>query len=210
MSLFFWKMSGRGGLHPKAYQPRPHTHLWPQVGGLDENLGFHNWLIDFGHIPVKSAPPFNIQIMSLILFSSRCSVTMHRTCVCVNFIAEHTRAREDSTKVNTNTKTSSLNQTIVIKKGKIFFQKNFYSKSILTFTHDGHLPNHSPNLQSQQIVQFPHLHRWHLPIIGIWPLLVSLGIYIGSKRGADILFHRDFGQPRVQIYLNTRRLYGRE
>lgn len=23
---------------------------------------------------------------------------MHRTCVCVNFIAEHTRAREDSTK----------------------------------------------------------------------------------------------------------------
>jgi len=29
---------------------------------------------------------------------SRCSATMHRTCVCVNFIAEHTRAKEDATK----------------------------------------------------------------------------------------------------------------
>jgi len=29
---------------------------------------------------------------------SGCSATMHRTCVCVNFIAEHTRAREDATK----------------------------------------------------------------------------------------------------------------
>ena len=30
---------------------------------------------------------------------SQCSTTMHRTCVCVNFIAEHTRAKEDATKV---------------------------------------------------------------------------------------------------------------
>ena len=25
---------------------------------------------------------------------------MHRSCVCVNFIAEHTRAKEDATKVS--------------------------------------------------------------------------------------------------------------
>lgn len=29
---------------------------------------------------------------------SRCSSTMHKSCVCVNFIAEHTRAKEDATK----------------------------------------------------------------------------------------------------------------
>ena len=31
---------------------------------------------------------------------SRCSSTMHKSCVCVNFIAEHTRAKEDATKVS--------------------------------------------------------------------------------------------------------------
>lgn len=31
---------------------------------------------------------------------SRCSVTMHKSCICVNFIAEHTRAKEEATKVH--------------------------------------------------------------------------------------------------------------
>ena len=30
---------------------------------------------------------------------TRCSPAMHKSCVCVNFIAEHTRAKEDATKV---------------------------------------------------------------------------------------------------------------
>ena len=30
---------------------------------------------------------------------TRCSPAMHRSCICVNFIAEHTRAKEDATKV---------------------------------------------------------------------------------------------------------------
>ena len=29
---------------------------------------------------------------------SHCSPAMHKSCVCVNFIAEHTRAKEDATK----------------------------------------------------------------------------------------------------------------
>ena len=29
-----------------------------------------------------------------------CSPAMHKSCVCVNFIAEHTRAKEDATKVS--------------------------------------------------------------------------------------------------------------
>ena len=31
-----------------------------------------------------------------------CSPAMHKSCVCVNFIAEHTRAKEDATKVTTD------------------------------------------------------------------------------------------------------------
>ena len=36
-----------------------------------------------------NTPPFD---------HTRCSPAMHKSCVCVNFIAEHTRAKEDATK----------------------------------------------------------------------------------------------------------------
>ena len=39
---------------------------------------------------------------------SRCSSTMHKSCVCVNFIAEHTRAKEDATKVVYRTEKSAF------------------------------------------------------------------------------------------------------
>ena len=75
------------------------------------------------------------------MFSSRCSVTMHRTCVCVNFIAEHTRAKEDSTKVtwhlilHTNY-FHKLNQLILGAN----IQMGFPFEVLLIFTHAcGHL-----------------------------------------------------------------------
>ena len=37
----------------------------------------------------SETPPFD---------HTRCSPAMHKSCVCVNFIAEHTRAKEDATK----------------------------------------------------------------------------------------------------------------
>lgn len=33
---------------------------------------------------------------------SNCSAQLHKSCACVNFIAEHTKAREEATKVRTD------------------------------------------------------------------------------------------------------------
>jgi len=64
--------------------------------------------LDSPHAPSGSLPASPVEVDSSPRLTSRghtptfdhsrCSVTMHRTCVCVNFIAEHTRAKEDSTK----------------------------------------------------------------------------------------------------------------
>ena len=40
--------------------------------------------------PLGPAPPYD---------HSNCSERMHRSCACVSFIAEHTKAREEATKV---------------------------------------------------------------------------------------------------------------
>ena len=40
--------------------------------------------------PLGPAPPYD---------HSNCSDRMHKSCACVNFIAEHTKAREEATKV---------------------------------------------------------------------------------------------------------------
>ena len=45
---------------------------------------------DSPHSARGQTPPFD---------HTRCSPAMHKSCVCVNFIAEHTRAKEDATKV---------------------------------------------------------------------------------------------------------------
>ena len=41
--------------------------------------------------PLGPAPPYD---------HSNCSDQMHRSCACVSFIAEHTKAREEATKVS--------------------------------------------------------------------------------------------------------------
>ena len=40
----------------------------------------------------------SIILLTALLYSG-CSATMHKSCICVNFIAEHTRAKEEATKV---------------------------------------------------------------------------------------------------------------
>ena len=41
-----------------------------------------------------------IVIKIIIIMIMMMMMMMHRSCVCVNFIAEHTRAKEDATKVS--------------------------------------------------------------------------------------------------------------
>ena len=45
---------------------------------------------DHPPIPPPAAPPYD---------HSNCSEQLHKSCACVNFIAEHTKAREEATKV---------------------------------------------------------------------------------------------------------------
>ena len=39
-------------------------------------------------------------IVIIMIMMMMMMMMMHRSCVCVNFIAEHTRAKEDATKVS--------------------------------------------------------------------------------------------------------------
>ena len=49
--------------------------------------------------PLGPAPPYD---------HSNCSDRMHKSCACVNFIAEHTKAREEATKVKSFSRHRSL------------------------------------------------------------------------------------------------------
>jgi hypothetical protein len=53
---------------------------------------------DFGFGVSTPAPPDHSSLLELFDHSN-CSEQLHKTCACVNFIVEHTKAREEETKV---------------------------------------------------------------------------------------------------------------
>ena len=54
--------------------------------------------------PLGPAPPYD---------HSNCSDRMHKSCACVNFIAEHTKAREEATKVRSTDMQTPIRNIIV-------------------------------------------------------------------------------------------------
>ena len=59
--------------------------------------------------PLGPAPPYD---------HSNCSDRMHKSCACVSFIAEHTKAREEATKVCNHHSNSLYLYTMVIYEPK--------------------------------------------------------------------------------------------
>ena len=47
---------------------------------------------------------------------SMCSLQLHKSCACVNFIAEHTKAKEEATKVGMTHKSPEIRFKIFVAK----------------------------------------------------------------------------------------------
>ena len=91
------RASGLSSHHPKLCPPSPIVNYCPtspigggRVLGLDDEDDSRS---NSPEPPGPPAPPYD---------HSNCSNHLHKSCACVNFIAEHTKVREEATKVNDN------------------------------------------------------------------------------------------------------------
>ncbi|XP_040571340.1 acetylcholine receptor subunit alpha-like isoform X2 [Lepeophtheirus salmonis] len=69
------------------------------LGGLSSPLGNNNHLHSSSTGPPLISPPPYEREVNNPFDHSNCSKNLHKSCACVNFIAEHTRAKEEATKV---------------------------------------------------------------------------------------------------------------
>ncbi len=84
-------LSERDALNPVSAAMDAHS-----LNGVGVGFGF-------GGSRSPPPPPLGVDSPAASMFPpydhSNCSEQLHKSCACVNFIAEHTKAREEATKV---------------------------------------------------------------------------------------------------------------